>query len=63
MQAREKTCIVLAARAMCNMDAGETNIVDSHLIRQLRQKATRINRRSLITAAVITLLALVFPRG
>jgi hypothetical protein len=63
LQAREQTCIALAARGTCNMDAGETNLVDNDLIRQLRQKARRINRRSLITAAVITLLALVFPRG
>jgi hypothetical protein len=63
MQAREKICIALAARGTCNMDAGETNLVDSDLIRQLRAKARQINRRALITAAVITLLALVFPRG
>jgi len=63
MQAREKICIALAARGTCNMDEGEINLVDNDLIRQLRQKARRINRRSLITAAVITLLALVFPRA
>ena len=62
MQAREKTCIALAARGMCNMDAGETALTDNGLITQLRQKAIRINRRSLITAVVITLVALVFPR-
>lgn len=63
MQAREKTCISLAARGMCNMDTGERSLVDSDLIVQLRHKARRINRQSLITAAVITLLALVFPNG
>jgi hypothetical protein len=63
MQAREKTCIALAARGTCNMDKGETILVDADLSEQLRAKARRINRRSLITAAVITLLALVFPRG
>lgn len=63
MQAREKTCIALAARGTCNMDAGETSLVDNDLIRQLQQTARRINRRSLITAVLTTLLALVFPRG
>lgn len=63
LQAREKTCIALAARGMCNMDTGETSMVDGPLIEELRQKARRINRRSLITAAVITLMALVFPGG
>ena len=63
MQAREKTCIALAARGTCNMDTGETKLVDNDLIEQLRQTARRINRRSLITAVLITLLALVFPRG
>jgi hypothetical protein len=62
-QAREKICIALAARGTCNLDTGETSITDDDLIEQLRRKARRINRRSLITAAVITLLALAFPRG
>ena len=61
LQAREKTCIALAARGMCNMDAGETRLVDSEVIEQLRHKARRINRRALITAVLITVLALVFP--
>lgn len=63
MQASEKTCIALAARGTCNLDNGETKLVDNDLIKQLKHKAIRINRRSLITAAVITLLALIFPRG
>jgi hypothetical protein len=63
MQAREKTCIALAARGTCNLDSGETKLVDNYLVSQLRQKARRINRRSLITATLITLLALVFPHG
>jgi hypothetical protein len=37
-----KICIALVARGTCNLDAGETNLVDSDLIRQLRDKATRI---------------------
>ncbi|MFN2491546.1 MAG: hypothetical protein ABR501_01505 [Pyrinomonadaceae bacterium] len=63
MQAKEKICIALAARGTCNMDWGETPIVDGDLIKQLRARAKQINRRALITAAVITLVAYVFPRG
>jgi hypothetical protein len=61
LQAREKTCIALAARGTCNMDAGEESIGDENLITQLRDKARRINRRAIITAVAATLLALAFP--
>lgn len=61
MQAREKTCIALAARGTCNMDAGEESMSDAKLIGQLRDKARQINRRATITAIAITALALVFP--
>lgn len=63
MQAREKTCVSMAARGTRNMDAGEESLDDENLTKQLRDKARRINRRALITAAVITLLALAFPRS
>jgi hypothetical protein len=61
IQSRERTCIALAAKGMCNMDAGEESLEDENLIEQLKDKAQRINRRALITATAITLLALVFP--
>jgi len=43
------------------MDAGEEKLDDEKLIERLRAKSRRINRRALITAAVITLLTLIFP--
>ncbi len=61
LQARERTCIALAARGTCNMDAGEVSIADKRLSAQLRAKARRINRCALITAAAITIVTLVFP--
>lgn len=61
LQAREKTCIALAARGVCNLDAGEERIEDAALAARLRDKATRVHRRALVTAAAITILALVFP--
>jgi hypothetical protein len=51
----------MAARGTRNMDAGEEQIEDDALIAELRAKSRRINRRALITAAVITLVTLVFP--
>jgi len=60
-QARERTCIALAARGMCNMDDGERRIADEKLAAKLRTKARQINRRALITAFIITLVTLVFP--
>ena len=44
------------------MDTGEEKIEDETLIEKLRDKARSIHRRALITAIVITLLALVFPQ-
>ena len=61
LQAREKTCIALAARGTCNMDAGEERVEDPHLAGQLRDKSRRINRRALMTAGAATVTALLFP--
>lgn len=60
-QAREKTCIALAARGMCNLDGGEENIHDAGTVAQLRATARRIHRRALMTAMVVMLVALAFP--
>ncbi len=51
----------MAARGTCNMDDGEKQVADEDLIERLRAKARRIHSRALITAFVITLLALFFP--
>ena len=61
LQARDKTCIALAARGTCNMDSGEVGLEDEALIEQLRATARRINRRALYTAGLITLITLAFP--
>jgi hypothetical protein len=63
LQSKEKTCIALAARGVCNMDSGEESVGDEARAEELREKARRINRRALITAVAITLLALAFPAG
>ena len=60
-QAREKTCIALAARGARNLDAGEEEIGDHALAARLRARADGIRRRSLTVAGVITLVVLIFP--
>src|SRR5215212_3729971 len=52
LQARERTCVALAARGVCNMDAGELPLEDELAARVLRDKARRINRRALLVAAL-----------
>lgn len=61
LQARDKTCIALAARGVCNMDAGEETITDDALAARLRDKAAAVHRRALLVAAAITVVVLVFP--
>ena len=61
LQAREKTCIALAARGVCNMDAGEETIQDKALASKLRAKAAAIHKRALLVAAAITVVVLLFP--
>jgi hypothetical protein len=60
-QARDRVCIALAARGLCNLDTGEEAISDQNSIAQLRARASAINRRALITATLITALTFVFP--
>jgi hypothetical protein len=61
LQARERTCIALAARGMQNLDAGEESIADAATQNHLLKTARRIHRRALVTAVAITLVALAFP--
>lgn len=51
----------MAARGTRNMDTGEEKMDDEGLIKKLREKARKLNRRALITAIIVTLVALVFP--
>ncbi|WP_352432740.1 hypothetical protein [Pyrinomonas sp.] len=42
------------------MDDGEERIEDEALVEALRRQARWINRRAMITAAIATLLAIIF---
>ena len=44
------------------MDDHETKVEDEDEVAELRARARRINTRALITATVVTLVALAFPR-
>lgn len=43
------------------MDAGEEKIEDERIVAGLRRTARSVNRRALLTAIVVTVVALVFP--
>lgn len=43
------------------MDAGEEIIDDKALAARLRDKAAAVHKRSLVVAAAITVVALIFP--
>jgi hypothetical protein len=55
------TCVALAARGRCNFDAGEEAVADAAQAVRLREKAKGISRRSVVVAAVITTVVLLFP--
>ncbi len=61
-QARESTCVGLAARGTCNFDTGERLIEDGPVAAALRRRARRITRRATILAGILTLIVLAFPR-
>lgn len=61
LQSRARVCIALAARGLRNMDIGRETIENNRDADQLRVKAKEVHRKALITAAVMTLVVLVFP--
>jgi hypothetical protein len=60
-QARQKVCIGLAIRGVCNMDGGETSVDDPFLRKRLKEKASRIHRKAILIAAIATLVFLASP--
>jgi hypothetical protein len=61
LQAREKTCLALAARGTCNMDQGERAVVNARERVGLRRQARSIHRRALTLAVFLTLVASLLP--
>jgi hypothetical protein len=60
-QARQKVCIGLAIRGVCNMDQGEAPVDDPFVRKSIKEKASRIQRQAVIIAATTTLVFLTSP--
>lgn len=61
IQAREKVCVSLAARGVCNMDSGEEPVEDIVRKTRLRRKAVSIHLRAFAYAAVGAVAAYELP--
>ncbi|MBI3313520.1 MAG: hypothetical protein HYZ83_04745 [Candidatus Omnitrophica bacterium] len=59
IQAREKTCAVLAEMGEANMDSGTKKIQDKDIICALKKKGRKIFLHSLLWAAILTFLFLI----
>lgn len=62
-EARERTCVVLAARGVRNLDGGEEPIEAQAVETQLRAQARKVHLLSFFTAALLTLIFLLIPAG
>ena len=60
LQARARTCIALAARGVCDPDAGQTSLTEAE-DRALRQRARTIVRTATALALAMTALAVLYP--
>ena len=61
-QAYEQTCVALAARGTRNLDAGQEQIDDPAVTRQINRQARKVFAESILGAALLTALALALPR-
>lgn len=62
-QAREQTCVALAASGVRNMDSGRERVDDPAITRQINRQARKVFAESFLGAALLTALALALPRG
>jgi hypothetical protein len=61
LQARDHTCVMLAARNQCEIPRGVAAVSDSWLTGQLRRQAREILLEAAVFAAFLTGLALLIP--
>jgi hypothetical protein len=61
-QAYEQTCVMLAARGIRNLDAGEEEIADPTTMQQLRRQARKVYAESALAAVLLTAAVLALPR-
>jgi hypothetical protein len=61
LQARDHTCVMLAARNQCEIPRGVAAVTDSWLAGQLRRQAREVLLEAAVLAAFLTGLALLIP--
>lgn len=58
-QARERTCVRLAAKGACNMDRGEVKLDDPEDVSALKRKAWRIHLQSFLFALIVIVIIVI----
>ena len=61
LQARDHTCVRLAARGQRNLDRGSEAVADPWLSTQLKRQAREIVIESVLAATLLTGIVLLFP--
>ena len=61
-QAYEQTCVALAARGTRDLDSGQEQVDDPAAMRQIERQARKVFAEGLLSAALLTALALALPR-
>jgi hypothetical protein len=61
LQARDQTCVMLAARNQCEMERGLGTVADPWLVGQLRRQAREVVLESVVIATFLTGLVLLLP--
>jgi hypothetical protein len=61
-QSREQTCVALAASGARDMDSGREQVADPAETRQINRQARKVFAEAILSAALLTALALALPR-
>jgi hypothetical protein len=61
LQARDHTCVMLAARNQCEISGGFGAVTDTWLVGQLRRQAREVVVEAVVVAAFLTGLVLLLP--
>lgn len=57
-QAREQTCVALAAKGVRNMDAGDEPVTGAEQMRRISEQSRRVYGQSVAAALAVTILVL-----
>ena len=60
LQVRARTCVLLAARGVRNMDAGNEAIAEPSELNAVRRQARAVHVQSALVAAVVTVIVIAF---